>query len=60
MAKAVWAFDFDGVVCDSVHESALAAWKVICLPVLNPKLGLMLEASVNLSMGRQIGTQLRS
>ena len=28
MAKAVWAFDFDGVVCDSVHESALAAWKV--------------------------------
>lgn len=26
--KAVWAFDFDGVICDSVGESSLAAWKV--------------------------------
>ena len=27
--QAVWAFDFDGVVCDSVGESSLAAWKVV-------------------------------
>ncbi len=27
MAKEVWAFDFDGVVCDSVGESSLSAWK---------------------------------
>lgn len=25
--KHVWALDFDGVVCDSVGESALSAWK---------------------------------
>ncbi len=24
---AVWAFDFDGVVCDSVGESSLSAWR---------------------------------
>jgi len=24
----VWAFDFDGVVCDSVGESAISAWEV--------------------------------
>ena len=29
--KAVWAFDFDGVVCDSVGESSLAAWKVMAV-----------------------------
>jgi hypothetical protein len=23
----VWAFDFDGVVCDSVGESSLSAWR---------------------------------
>ncbi len=27
MPKDVWAFDFDGVVCDSVGESSLSAWK---------------------------------
>ena len=26
-AKALWALDFDGVVCDSVGESSLSAWK---------------------------------
>jgi len=26
-SKDVWAFDFDGVVCDSVGESSLSAWK---------------------------------
>lgn len=26
--KAVWALDFDGVVCNSVGESSLTAWKV--------------------------------
>lgn len=26
-AKEVWAFDFDGVVCDSVGESSLSAWR---------------------------------
>lgn len=26
--RQVWALDFDGVVCDSVGESAIAAWKV--------------------------------
>jgi len=25
--SAVWAFDFDGVVCDSVGESSLSAWR---------------------------------
>ncbi|KFM28808.1 hypothetical protein F751_6329 [Auxenochlorella protothecoides] len=25
--RQVWALDFDGVVCDSVGESAIAAWK---------------------------------
>ena len=24
---SVWAFDFDGVVCDSVGESSLSAWR---------------------------------
>ena len=23
----MWAFDFDGVVCDSVGESSLSAWR---------------------------------
>ncbi len=27
MPTDVWAFDFDGVVCDSVGESSLSAWK---------------------------------
>lgn len=27
-ASDVWAFDFDGVVCDSVGESAISAWEV--------------------------------
>ena len=27
-ARDVWAFDFDGVVCDSVGESAISAWEV--------------------------------
>ncbi|KAK9815572.1 hypothetical protein WJX72_006066 [[Myrmecia] bisecta] len=27
MHKHVWALDFDGVVCDSVGESSLTAWK---------------------------------
>ena len=26
-AQALWALDFDGVVCDSVGESSLSAWK---------------------------------
>ena len=25
--SGVWAFDFDGVVCDSVGESSLSAWR---------------------------------
>ena len=27
MPGSVWAFDFDGVVCDSVGESSLSAWR---------------------------------
>ncbi len=27
MPGALWAFDFDGVVCDSVGESSLSAWR---------------------------------
>ena len=27
MSGPVWAFDFDGVVCDSVGESSLSAWR---------------------------------
>lgn len=26
-AVEVWAFDFDGVLCDSVRETGMAAWK---------------------------------
>ena len=26
-AKALWALDFDGVICDSVRESSLSAWQ---------------------------------
>jgi hypothetical protein len=26
-ARTLWALDFDGVVCDSVGESRLSAWK---------------------------------
>lgn len=26
--RQVWALDFDGVVCDSVGESAIASWTV--------------------------------
>ena len=38
--KAVWAFDFDGVVCDSVGESSLAAWKVMAVANLEGTIGL--------------------
>ena len=27
MPGSLWAFDFDGVVCDSVGESSLSAWR---------------------------------
>lgn len=27
MPGNVWAFDFDGVVCDSIGESSLSAWR---------------------------------
>lgn len=33
-SKHVWALDFDGVICDSVGELALAAWKV-CMGFIN-------------------------
>lgn len=42
-ASDVWAFDFDGVVCDSVGESAISAWEVrkekrpSCLSSLSPQ-----------------------
>jgi hypothetical protein len=26
--RALWAFDFDGVICDSVGESSISAWRV--------------------------------
>ena len=29
--KEVWAFDFDGVVCDSVGESSLSAWRAAAI-----------------------------
>ena len=28
MSTSLWAFDFDGVVCNSVGESSKSAWKV--------------------------------
>ena len=28
MSADLWAFDFDGVVCNSVGESSRSAWKV--------------------------------
>jgi len=39
--RAVWAFDFDGVVCDSVGESSEAAWKVRQHTVSKPQLYLL-------------------